>query len=91
MSDSAEGSSFELVSHAYLCGVDPLFHTHVNILIRTLRHMIPIKEFQDPPLYFFCFPPLRQPRPIRLVVVSGIVVHAAIHQKVCYPTMKSFT
>lgn len=78
-------------SQFYLSALDPLFHSHVNILIRTLRHMIPVKGHgqSNPPLSFFCFPPSNQPRPIRNVSVAGIVVYSNINSKVSFLFIKS--
>lgn len=65
-------------------GLDPLFHVHVKILARMLKHMIPGQGtgIEDAPVYFYQFNTHSPPRPLRLVAVGGVLVQKQDYKKV---------
>ena len=73
-----------IISKPFYWGLDPLFHVNVKIFASMLPKMIPGEGtgYSDPPVYFFKFNSLSEPRPIRLVALAGLVVYIRDYKKV---------
>lgn len=80
--DNMEPASEKPLNHSYLCGLDPLFHTYVNVFIRTIHKLTPASEDESCPIRFFRFSDAGSPRPIRLVMIGGLIVSSATYNKV---------
>lgn len=74
----------DIIQKPMLWGLDPLFHVHVKILSRMLKHMVPGEGtgLEDAPVYFYQFNLQSPPRPVRLVAVAGILVQKQEYRKV---------
>lgn len=70
----------------YMSGLDPLFHTYVNVLVSTIHSLLPARgdDHESLPLRYFRFCENHLPRPVRLVMIGGIIVAAVTFDKVRY-------
>lgn len=70
----------------YMSGLDPLFHTYVNVLVGTIHSLLPARsdDHENLPIRYFRFCENHSPRPVRLVMIGGIIVSAVTYNKVRY-------
>eukprot|EP00171_Calliarthron_tuberculosum_P020760 IDg20760t1 len=73
----------EVIQNPLSWGLDPLFHVHVKVLAKMLKHMQPGQGTgrKDAPVYFYQFNAEYPPRPLRLVAVGGILVKKQAYKK----------
>lgn len=86
--DSAQlVTAIDLTDDPYMSGLDPLFHTYVNVLVSTIHKLLPCRDNGQGeifPIRYFRFCEAQSPRPVRLVMIGGIIVSTLTFNKVRY-------
>lgn len=74
----------DITEAPYMSGLDPLFHTYVNVLVSTIHGLSPAEGDGNEkfPIRYAHFCETHSPRPVRLAMIGGIIVSAVTYTKV---------